>query len=597
LVGAFEADELTVPSAFYGVVEPCERAEARRDASPLLSQALWLRRNEWALTWSAVGEASVFCDGDSGAAFLGELYNAAELRRDLEARTDLSPAGLLLRARRRWPTRFFRRVDAIGVLACWCDGTLELYRDDSAARYLYYSILPAGGVAFATRLDLMLKLPGVQRRLSRPSLHEYLRFLDISAPHTLYEGIHALEAGRRLAWSDGQARVDPIPTDDTVTARPGSIGEAVDTLEGFLQASIERRLAGVERPAAFLSGGVDSSLICALARRVNPQTTAVTVGFHGVAYDEAPAAGAVARHLRLEHRVLRFDRRQCIDALEALGRHCDQPVADPAAPVTLLALEQCGNRYGAVLDGTGADESVGVMPPRHVRVAVQYADRLPGYVRRRVAAAMSRLPWLRSYTPIFDFEHPAELMIRWQGFARQEIEALCDEAVSFEHTHFFRTFARFPRAAHFERYSALDDAMPNDRLHEAVAMTGASVRFPYFESRVDGFIRSLPVDYRFQPGAPKRVLRELLARHVPRALWDGPKHGFNFPLAEFLRAEDCALVRRSLDEARWHQWGLMDPGKVAEYGRRFIEGDGRLAFRVWTLIVLAAWLEAHTADW
>jgi asparagine synthase (glutamine-hydrolysing) len=352
-------------------------------------------------------------------------------------------------------------------------------------------------------------------------------------------------------------------------------------------------VAGLHRPAAFLSGGVDSSLICALARSVDPHTTAVTVGFEGARYDEAPVAHAVAEHLQMAHEVLRFDRAQCIHATETFCRQSEQPFADPAAPPTLLALEHCRERYGAVLDGTGADESVGVMPPRHVRVAVQYADRLPRYIRGLVVALMGRLPGLRSYTPIFDFEHPAELMIRWQGFTRHEIEALCGAPVSFEHTHFFGTFARFPRGAHFERYSALDDAMPNDRLHQAAGMTGASVRFPYFDGRVDAFIRSLPIDYRYQPSAPKRILREMLARHVPRALWDAPKHGFDFPLREFLHGEDFALVRRYMDEGRWRQWGLMAPERVTDYGRRYVAGEERLMFRVWTLIVLAAWLEGH----
>jgi asparagine synthase (glutamine-hydrolysing) len=234
-----------------------------------------------------------------------------------------------------------------------------------------------------------------------------------------------------------------------------------------------------------------------------------------------------------------------------------------------------------------------MMPPRHIRVGVEYAALFPASLRRAIAGAMIRLPVLDGYTPIFDFEHPAELMLRWNGFSRPEIESLCGEPVSLEHTFFYQTFGRFPRQAHFERYSALVDAMTSDRLHHAVAMTGLSVRYPYWDGAVDSFIRALPADYRYRPAEPKRMLRDLLTRYVPRTLWDVPKHGFDFPLLEFLGADDFALVRRYLHKALWQRWQLLAPAEVENFSRRFMAGEQRLMFRVWALVVLAVWLEGH----
>jgi asparagine synthase (glutamine-hydrolysing) len=135
--------------------------------------------------------------------------------------------------------------------------------------------------------------------------------------------------------------------------------------------------------------------------------------------------------------------------------------------------------------------------------------------------------------------------------------------------------------------------MPNDRVHQAALMTGLSVRFPYYQAGVDSYIRALPVEYRYRPDAPKRILKELLARHVPPSTWDVPKHGFDFPLLNFLSEENYALVREFLDENRWNQSGLLDPAGVASYRDRFIAGERQLLFRVWTLIVLGSWLEGH----
>jgi asparagine synthase (glutamine-hydrolysing) len=165
--------------------------------------------------------------------------------------------------------------------------------------------------------------------------------------------------------------------------------------------------------------------------------------------------------------------------------------------------------------------------------------------------------------------------------------------VSFAQTQFYRTFQRFPRHAHFERYGALINAMPCDRLNQAMLISGMPVRFPFWDAATDRYLRQLRTDYRYLPGQPKRILRALLARYIPPQIWDRPKHGFDFPLGEFLAAEDFALVRRYLDGGRWRQANVLAYDRVQLYARQFIAGDTRLTFRVWALVVLGAWLEKH----
>lgn len=533
-------------------------------------------------------------DGRRSIAFHGELYNEAGLRAELGVDPDFPLGRLLLLAHERWPRDFARRLDGLFVLAMREGNSFRLYRDVSGARNLYYTAMPGGGLAMSTDLDILLHLPGVQRLISRRSLHEYLRFLDISAPETLYEGIRALEAGVRLTWSGGQfheERLDHLPAAET--GQP-SFDEAVDTVEALLRQSVRRRLADASRPASFLSGGVDSSLICALAADPELKLTAVTVGFEGSNYDETPIAQQVAAHLGIRHQVFRYTRSSFIQAFEDFLHGAEQPFADPALPPTLLVFRDCQVRFDVVLDGSGADEATGLLPPRHIRVATEYAVLLPRLLRRAVAGTLRRLPQpVSGYAPIFDFEHPAELTTRWRGFSRQEIEELAGEAVSFDHTRFFRTFAEFPRTAHFDRYTALLDVMPGDRMHQGYLLTGLCLRFPFWDRATDEYLRALPVEYRYQPGMPKRILRAVLARHVPRAIWDVPKHGFDFPLHSFLTAEDFRLVRRYLLESDWKHWQILAPEAVAGYARRFMAGEPGLTFRVWALAVLAAWLEGH----
>lgn len=526
-------------------------------------------------------------------ALQGEICNAAELCHQLGLPADTTLARVLITGWQRWSVALLPRLDGVFALALRDGDELLLYRDPSGLQNLFFHTGSSGQVSYATNLQNLLRLPGVERRLARRSLHEYLRFLDIAAPNTLFESVTAVEAGQAVRWSARGIEVQAVPLPETDGPAPASFAEAVEMLDAHLKRSVQTRLAGSSRPATFLSGGVDSSLLCALAARQRDDLTALTVGFDEAPYDEAPVAQRVAAHLGMTHQVLRFSREQCLSAFETLSKRMEQPSADPALPATLLAFDHCHSRFDAVLDGTGADEVVGNMPPRHVRLAVGYGSVLPAIVRRALTASMQAVPGISGYAPILNFEHPADTMIRWRGFTRPEIEALCGEPVSFEGTQFYRTFARFPRHAHFERYGALVEAMPCERLNQAMLASGMRVHFPYWDRKTDHFIRQLRTEYRYLPGEPKRMLRALLARYAPRDIWDTPKRGFAFPLQQFLSADHYLLVRRYLEPGRWSEAAGLSTEKVRAYARQFIAGDERLMFRVWALVVLGAWLEKH----
>lgn len=530
---------------------------------------------------------------DVSVVIYGEIYNSEALCGDLGLSRDTPLSQLLQIAWSHWSVDLLPRLDGVFTLALTVGDELLLYRDPSGLRGLYCYIGCNEQIAFASDLNALWALPGTKRRFARPSMHEYLRFLDVAPPNTLFKDVVAVEAGQLMRWSLSGIEVQSWPGSDAEAIVPTQWDEAIAQLDACLQRGVHARLEGAVHPAAFLSGGIDSSLICALAARKRADLTALTVGFENPRHDETPIAQLIATHLGIAHHVLRFGRGEYLAAFERLSRHLDQPMADPATPATLLALDHCRSHFDTVLDGTGADEAGGTMPPRYVRLAVGYASVLPVPLRRAVSRLLSTVPGLAGYMPILDFEHPAETLIRWRGFSRLEIEELCGEPVSFEHTQFYRTFARFPRRAHYERYSALMDTMPSERLTQAALISGMGVRYPFFDRATNRFLRQLPTEWRYLPGQPKRILRELLARYVPRAIWDVPKHGFNFPLHEFLAGDDFALVRRHVEQGRWLDRGLLRADVVRRYARQYIAGDRRLMFRVWALVVLGAWLEQH----
>lgn len=468
-----------------------------------------------------------------------------------------------------------------------------LARDISGIQGLFWTKGRNDSVLASTDLDVLRsKAPGTWT-IDRAGLHEYLRFFDISAPRTIFNGIHAVIPGRRLEFAaDGR-----LYRDDEITAEryptPASFNDAISLLESFLRSAIEQNLRGASRPAVFLSGGVDSALIAAIAASLRPDLTAVTVGFKDSDLDESGAAGAIASRLGIRHEILRFDRSALMSAYERAATGSEQPTADPTLPATILALEYCREHFDALLDGTGADEAVGSIPARHLRLSVSVGGRLPAPWRRLLVRAMRAIPGARPFVPIFDFEHPAEPFIRWRGFGREEIERLCGERVSLEQTHFYQTFERFALEAHFERYSALMDAMPSERVTQAMRITAFRMSFPYADHRVNAYCRQLPKNFRALPNQPKRLLRGLLARYLASDVWDRPKKGFTFPVADFLQTDGGRFVREQLDRDLWRSLNVVDCNEVERLMQGFLAGDERWLFRVWGLAVLGAWLVQH----
>ncbi len=524
---------------------------------------------------------------------VGELHNHASIAAALGLETHSSIQDVLLAGWRKWGEGVFSRLDGVCAIAVFDGAELALYRDESGLVELYFHGPAAGRLSFSTELDALMQMTGTARRFASRALQEYLRFGDIAGPHTIWQQAMALPAGNCLRWSGDRASAARLADRSRPDIARLSFEDAVEALDTRLQHSVTARLHGAERPAVFLSGGVDSSLLCALAAKCRPDVTAVTVGFEGTQHDETPVAQAVARHLGIRHEVLRFSQQQYTSAFERLARDMTQPMADPATLPTVLALDHCGSRYDAVLDGTGADENVGLIPPRHVRLATRYVALVPRPVRAAIARALRRQPRLARFAVMAEFEHPAELLIRWNGFGRAEIDSLTSDSVSFADTLFFRTFESHRWRSHADIGRALLNAMPCDRLPQAMITSGSDLRFPFWSADVAPFLSALPASHRHTPTQPKRVLRSLLAKYVPRNLWDLPKHGFDFPLGKFLAESDFRVARQHLESDRWQHNPHIKADESLAYLRRLIVGDRSVTFRVWLLVALAAWLEAH----
>jgi asparagine synthase (glutamine-hydrolysing) len=535
------------------------------------------------------GGLSSFCAGAGRTWLIGDVFLDDDQK--ATASTTLLPS-----ARSADPHHTLRLLTGNFASVTWDPRRREILflRDGSCCYSFYYHSTSNEGLIFSDRLDLLLACPRVPRRLSPDGLNEYLRFLDVSTPNTIYDSVYSIEPDEIYVL--GCAGLQAIPRPSRGRRKPDlrDLDEAATILDAKLAAAVRTSTVSADSVVAFLSGGVDSSYLCALAASQSPQNIdALTVGFEDLAADESVIAGAVARHLGVRHHVLRIPVRSYRSAFDELAERADYPFADPAGPPTLLAFRRARELADLALDGTGADTLLGLMPARHQRIAVEFAALLPYQVRVRLAAAAGRMSIIRDYRTLLDFGDPPEILVRWQGWTRREIEYLRDRPVNLSSTRFYRVFGSFKRNEHYERYSALMGSLPDDRIHVAAALTGVRVRFPFFFPDVEACVRRIDYPLRYRHGEHKRVLKHGLARRLPRSLWDAPKHGFDFPFADLLAIDDYSLVRAYVRAENIRRLGIERPDALKTLTDNFIAGDRRHRFRVWGLTVLTAWLEKH----
>ncbi len=433
----------------------------------------------------------------------------------------------------------------------------------------------------------------VGEKISAQGLSEYLRFMDISSPMTLFEGVQCLEPGSILIHRPAEGLSVTDNQGDTVRDNglyKKGMNEAVDELQDLLVRSIKERVHG--RTGLFLSGGVDSSLLAALMQGTGKadNVMAYTVGFDNPELDESSIAAAVADHAGIAHKILKFTIKEEFEVFHELMDKIEIPFADPALVPTMLALKRMSDdSIETVMEGTGADGAIGYMPSRYHRTVLNYTARIPFILRRTLVAGLNLLKDPAGFMPYFDFKEPQEKFIRWKGWQRDEIVELCGFEPDLSSTMFYRTFASYKDHGGYELYRRLMISMPDYRITESCKVFGFNPAFPFFDSSVRLFMESLPFHYRYSEGRNKVIYKKLLAHHVPESIWDVPKHGFNYPFETLMEYRDYELLRTYLSPPSLKLHGLFDLKTVKEYVDRFVEGDMSVKFKLWALIMFQAW--------
>jgi len=552
----------------------------------------------------------------------GEIYNYRALAAELEDhghrfRTG-SDSEVAAHAYDAWGLGCLERLDGMFALALW-DGAarrLVLARDRMGEKPLYHAVAD-GMVIFASELSAVLAHPAVPRTLDATALSAYLAHEYVPSPGCIVAGVAKLEPGSALVLEDGQARIEHWwRLDARTSAQVLPYPEAVRELRTRLEGAVRSRLVADVPLGVFLSGGIDSSTVAALAARAGAVDT-FSIGFRERSFDESAHARAVAAHIGSRHHERILEGAELPALVPELPEMLDEPLGDASILPTALLARFARERVTVALGGDGGDELFAGYPMHQARRLAPLFRHVPGPLlagARRAAAALPvahtnfALPFKALTFLAGAGAPPPGDHARWMASFTPEAQAalLTPEtlAAAGGGAHAFAAFQRrwresegaspLARATHLDATTYLpDDILAKvDRASMRVAL---EVRAPLLAPPVVELAFGVPDRYRMRRLTGKRMLRDAVADLLPPAILARPKKGFGMPVAAWLNGPLRELVRDTLAPDALRAAGLFEPAVVARMLDDHAARRADLRKPLWTLLVFELWRRRHLA--
>jgi asparagine synthase (glutamine-hydrolysing) len=587
--------------------------------------------------------------GDVGVVFNGEIYNFPQLRATLESRSHRfhtrCDTEIIVHAYEEWGDRCVEHLDGMFSFALWDGrnsggslsgshpkkGRVLLARDRLGIKPLYYA-LATGVLIFASELRALLASEAVERRLAPQSIEAYLLFGSVVEPMTLVEGVYSLPAGHSLALNL-DAPMDPSPTaywelsfraNQKVRQAPRALAPAGHGVRALLEKAVASQLLADVPVGVFLSSGLDSTAVAALAARERAGIQTFTMSFLEQDFDEASWARNTARQLGTKHHELLLTGEEMQTRLfEAIGA-LDQPSMDG---VNTFFLSWGARRAGlkVALSGLGGDELFGGYPsfrvtPQLAKI-VAIAGRLPERARHAISLALleigrragvrERADRLRKIASVFS--HPEALPHAYflnrilftprqtERLLSPSIIAMRSEAAHSERISWRKwleqlvVYAGTLRGESVISYLELRTYMLNTLLRDTDSMSmhhSLEVRVPLLDHELVEYVEALPNSARKKAGTVKALLAESVKDLLPGGAEHRPKRAFTLPWEHWLRGKAGTEVACRLDMLTPSLASMLDSNAVQSVWRRFLSKRTGWA-RPWSLFVLNEWARKH----
>jgi asparagine synthase (glutamine-hydrolysing) len=561
------------------------------------------------------GQQPMFSDdGDTVLIFNGEIYNHAEIRRELETLghcfLSRSDTEVVLRAFLQWDTQCFRRFRGMFALAIWSESErrLLLARDRLGIKPLYIH-RNGRDIYFASELKALFAHSQISRELDRAALEYFLMTNYVPGPWTMIRGIEKLPPGHLLEWRNGNEQISEYWRLRFRPLEHRSVEDAQEELDGLLQDSVREHLISDVPLGIWLSGGIDSSTILHYARQASPsRLRTFSITFQGYSFDETQYIREVANYYGTEHHELDLNPGPDLaSAIEDMAGYLDEPMADAGAVPAWFLSRLSRQHVTVALSGEGADEIFGGYLTYRADVLARKARLFPHSVRRGVVRFLHA--W-----PVSDEKIGLEYKLK-RFFEGSLLPA--DEA----HTYWNGSFSegqqrlfllgkngnRLDKLYEIDlpcqcsgnflnRYLAFDQRyyLPDDILQKVDRMSMAhslEVRPPFLDHRIVEFAATLPPAWKIDGRRQKVILRNLMKRHLPPSVLQRPKIGLDIPTHNWLRGALRPLLLDTLTSEAIEHSQLFRRSAIQRMVSDHCDRRANLGFHLWGLLILFLWIK------
>ena len=557
-------------------------------------------------------------------AFNGEIYNFIELRRSLEKKghifTTQSDTEVILHLYEDYGVDCVNRLNGMFAFCIWDKkkSRIILAKDRFGMKPLYYTMMN-DHIVFASELKSILCFPGIEKKIDFFALDNYLNLEYIPSPRTIFKNIYKLPAAHVLVYKDGNATVKRYWTLEVKNnIKFVDESNAKEILLTALKKSIKRHFISDVSLGVYLSGGIDSSSIVALAKKMFPgRLKTFSIGFEESSFDESKYSKKVSESFDTEHNHRFFSAKDIGHVLPNIIQMLDEPLADGSILPTYMLSKFSKEHVTVALSGDGADEIFAGYPTYQAHAFMEYYKKIPHFIRRKVIEKLiNKIPTdHRNFS--FDYiakrfisgsniDRPIDRHIFWMGafdedskdclYRRSLKDEIADTGSSNLQMDSLFNLGQEPDNLTLLQKFDISSYLENDILvktDRASMMNSQEVRLPYLDHELVSLVFSLPSHLRLRGFRTKYILKQSMEKHLPKSIINRKKKGFGMPIALWMKSQLRDHIFDMMSASNIKKQGLFN----YKYVNRLLEDhltnkvDNRK--KIWTLFMFEAWYNQH----
>lgn len=533
--------------------------------------------------------------------FNGEIYNFLELKKQLRtegyAFSTTSDTEVVCAAYLAYGERCVERFNGMFAFVLYDERQQKLFggRDRLGKKPFYYS-LDNQSFEFASALK-PITLSHQTHALDERAVSQFLLRGYVAEPRSIFKGIEKLKAAHTFIYDLSTHRFDTRPYWEIDQNAPfeGDYAAAKTDLHGILRDAVEKRMIADVPLGVFLSGGVDSSLVAAIAQDLSGGIQTFSVKFNEADFDESPYARAVAQHLGTNHVEIPCNYAEGIDLIEQMPQFYQEPFGDGSAIPSMLLAKHTRKHVTVALSGDAGDESF-LGYERYERIQrVAPLMRLPHFLRRSAAAILGLSPNYRHKLIATGIGYLDIETLYQAQMGTLEIDRLLDVSLADfpEHQNFLYSNKNLlERVSGYDLKTYLNGDI-NTKVDNATMAFSLEARAPLMDYRIVEFARSLPTDFKYKDGVTKRILKDILYEYVPKTIFDRPKAGFGMPFTHWFRGELKNYVLDTLTTQNLSKIPNLNVLAVQNHINRHMAGTSNQQQLIWNLLVFVNWQAAQ----